>query len=82
MWSVEPLVLTDEDRSELGRRVRALTTPHRDRQRAQVVLLAASGMVGRAIGREVGLSPRRSVNGGSASVIPAFPASKTPSAGP
>jgi transposase len=58
MWSVEPLVLTAEDRSELERRVRAQTTPHRDRQRAQVVLLAASGMVGRAIGREVGLSPQ------------------------
>jgi len=39
---VEPLALTDEDRIELERRVRAHTTPHRDRQRAQVVLLAAA----------------------------------------
>ena len=62
MWSVEPLVLTDEDRSELERRVRAQTTPHRDRQRAQVILLAANGMVGSAIGIEVGLSPQAVCN--------------------
>jgi transposase len=56
MWSVEPLALTDEDRAELERRVRAQTTPHRDRQRAQVVLLAANGVTGRKIAKEVGLS--------------------------
>jgi|GEM_PF-6155186 len=39
MWTVEPLVLTQEERSELERRVRARTTPHRDRQRAEVILL-------------------------------------------
>ena len=56
MWRVEPLALTEEDRAELERRVRAQTTAHRDRQRAQVVLLAAAGMVGRRIAKEVGLS--------------------------
>src|SRR5665213_3980277 len=58
MWTVEPLALSMEERAELERRVRAQTTPHRDRQRAQVVLLAANGMVGRRIGKEVGLSPQ------------------------
>lgn len=58
MWTVEPLTLTLEDRSELERRVRAQTTPHRDRQRAKVVLLAADGVTGRRIAKEVGLSPQ------------------------
>ena len=58
MWSVEPLVLTEDDRRELERRVRAHTTAHRDRQRAQVVLLAAHGVTGRKISKEVGLSPQ------------------------
>jgi transposase len=56
MWAVEPLTLTVEERSELERRVRALTTAHRDRQRARVVLLAADGVTGRKIALEVGLS--------------------------
>ena len=58
MWSVEPLVVTEEDRAELKRRLRAQTTTHRDRQRAQVILHAADGMVGRKISKEVGLSPQ------------------------
>jgi len=58
MWTVEPLDLTAEDRTELERRVRAQTTPHRDRQRARVVLLAADGVSGRRIAKEVGLSPQ------------------------
>ncbi len=56
MWTVEPLEVTLEERCELERRVRAQTTPHRDRQRARVVLLAADGVRGRQIAREVGLS--------------------------
>ncbi|HEY6358056.1 MAG TPA: IS630 family transposase [Vicinamibacterales bacterium] len=55
---MEPLTLTVEDRTELDRRVRAQTTAHRDRQRAQVVLLAADGVSGRQIAREVRLSPQ------------------------
>jgi len=58
MWTAEPLVLTLDERSELKRRVRARTTPHRDRQRAQVVLLAADGVTGRQIAKQVGLSPQ------------------------
>jgi transposase len=58
MWTVEPLALTMEERTELERRVRAQTTPHRDRQRAQVVLLAADGVTGRQISKDVGLSPQ------------------------
>lgn len=58
MWTVEPLVVTIEERNELERRVRAQTTAHRDRQRAQVVLLAADGVAGRKIAHEVGLSPQ------------------------
>jgi transposase len=58
MWRVEPLALTEEDRTELERRVRAQTTAHRDRQRAQVVLFAAEGITGRKISTEVGLSPQ------------------------
>jgi transposase-like protein len=58
MWSVEPLVLTEEERAGLERRVRAQTTPHRERQRARVVLLAVGGVTGREIAKEVGLSPQ------------------------
>lgn len=56
MWTVDPLVLTHEERGELERRVRAQTTPHRDRQRAEVVLSAADGMAGSHIALRVGLS--------------------------
>jgi transposase len=56
MWTVEPLVLTIEERAELDRRVRASTTSHRDRQRAEVVLLAADGLPGAKIAPSVGLS--------------------------
>ncbi len=56
MWTVEPLVLSLEERAELERRVRAHTTSHRDRQRAQVVLLAADGVPGTQIAPDVGLS--------------------------
>jgi transposase len=58
MWTVEPLVLTDEERSELERRLRAGTTAHRDRQRAEVVVLAADGVRGNQIASRVGLSPQ------------------------
>lgn len=53
---MEPLVLTVEDRVELERRLRAQTTTHRDRQRAEVVLLAADGVAGNRIAPMVGLS--------------------------
>ena len=56
MWTVEPLVLSVEERDELERRVRGLTTAHRDRQRAEVVLLAADGWPGTQIAPRVGMS--------------------------
>ena len=56
MWTVEPLLLTFEERAELERRVRAQTTAHRDRVRAEVVLHAADGAAGKQIARMVGLS--------------------------
>ena len=58
MWTVEPLVLTSEERAELERRLRAQTTTHRDRQRAEVVLLAADGLTGVEIAATVGFSPQ------------------------
>jgi transposase len=56
MWRVEPLTVSVEERDELERRVRAQTTPHRDRQRAEVVLLAADAVPGSRIAARVGLS--------------------------
>jgi transposase len=56
MSIVEPLSMSIEDRAELERRVRASTTSYRDRQRAEVVLLAADGVSGARIAPSVGLS--------------------------
>ena len=56
MWTVEPLLLTLAERGELERRLRAQTTAHSDRQRAQVVLLAADAVTGRQIAKTVGMS--------------------------
>ncbi len=56
MWTVEPVTLTSEERAELERRVRALTTSHRDRVRAEVVLLCADGVAGNQVAPRVGLS--------------------------
>ena len=41
MPTVPPLSITEEERAELQRRVRAHTTPQRAAKRARVVLLAA-----------------------------------------
>jgi Homeodomain-like domain len=56
MGTVEPLALSVEERDELERRVRGLTTAHRDRQPAEVVLLAADGWPGTQIAPRVGMS--------------------------
>jgi transposase len=50
-----PLVITDEDRAELERRVRSKTVEARVSQRARIVLLAADGLANRAIGDLVGM---------------------------
>ena len=44
MPTIPPLVITDEERAELQRRVRAHTTPQRTAKRARIVLLAADGL--------------------------------------
>ena len=54
MPTIPPLVITDEERVELQRRVRAHTTPQRAAKRARVVLLAADGVPNRQIAPMVG----------------------------
>jgi transposase len=56
MPTVPPLVITEAERAELGRRVRAHTTPQRTAKRARVVLLAAEGMPNRQIAPLVGMN--------------------------
>jgi hypothetical protein len=50
------IMLTAEERKELGEVVRTRTAPFRKVQRARLVLLAADGMANKAIAQEVGLS--------------------------
>src|SRR5918994_5335348 len=47
--TVPPLAITDAERVELQRRVRAHTTPQRAAKRARIVLLAADGLPNRQI---------------------------------
>ena len=49
MATVPPLSITEEERAELQRRVRAHTTPQRAAKRARIVLLAAEGVPNRQI---------------------------------
>lgn len=51
-----PIVLEPEEVSELQRRMRASTVAVRDRQRAQIILLAAEGRTQEAIGTVVGVT--------------------------
>jgi hypothetical protein len=43
MPTIPPLVITEAERAELQRRVRAHSTPQRAAKRARIVLLAADG---------------------------------------
>src|SRR4029450_12501392 len=54
--TIPPLVITEEERAELGRRVRAHTTPQQAANRARVVLLAAEGVPNRQIAPMVGMN--------------------------
>jgi transposase len=54
--TVPPLAITDAERVELQRRVRAHTTPQRAAKRARIVLLAADGVPNRQIGPIVGMN--------------------------
>lgn len=55
MFTVEPLVISDEERSELERRVRAHTSTQREARRARVILLCAEGVPLRQIDERVGI---------------------------
>ncbi len=52
-----PLAATDEQRSVLEKLVRSRTAPHRDVQRAHVVLMACEGFANTRIASEVGVAP-------------------------
>jgi transposase len=54
--TLPPLSITEEERAELQRRVRAHTTPQRAAKRARVVLLAAEGVPNRQIATLVGMN--------------------------
>ena len=56
MATIPPLVITEAERAELQRRVRAHTTPQRAAKRARVVLLAADGLPNRQIAPIVGMN--------------------------
>ena len=56
MPTVPPLAITDAERAELNRRVRAHTTPQRAARRARIVLLAANGLPNRQIAPIVGMN--------------------------
>jgi transposase len=56
MPTVAPLAITDEERAELARRVRAHTSPQRAAKRARIVLLAAEGVPNRQIAPMVGMN--------------------------
>jgi transposase len=55
MFTVEPLVLTDEEHAELDRRSKALTSSVRDARRAEIILLCADGLALRQIAKRVGM---------------------------
>jgi transposase len=54
--TMPPLTITEEERAELQRRVRAHTTPQRAARRARIVLLAADGLPNRQIAPIVGMN--------------------------
>jgi transposase len=56
MPTVPPLAITDVERAELHRRVRAHTSPQRAARRARIVLLAADGVPNRQIAPMVGMN--------------------------
>jgi transposase-like protein len=52
-----PLLVTDEQRSVLERLIRSHTAPHRDVQRAMVVVMASDGFANTRIATVVGVAP-------------------------
>jgi transposase len=56
MWSVQALSITDVERTELERRVRAHSCSQRAVKRAKVILAAAEGVPNRQISAQVGMA--------------------------
>jgi transposase len=56
MPTIPPLVITEAERAELQRRIRAHTTPQRAAKRARIVLLAADSLPNRQIAPVVGMN--------------------------
>jgi DNA-binding CsgD family transcriptional regulator len=56
MPTIPPLVITEAERAELQRRIRAHTTPQRAAKRARILLLAADGLPNRQIAPLVGMN--------------------------
>ena len=79
MPTVPPLAITDEERAELQRRVRAHTTPQRAAKRARIVLLAADGLPNRQIAPWWGWTSTPWPSGGAALRPNAWLASPTAS---
>ena len=79
MPTIPPLLLSDAERAELERRVRAHTTAQRAVKRARVVLLAADGVPNRQIAPLVGMDPIPSRSGGGASRSSGWRGSRTAS---
>jgi transposase len=52
-----PLLVTDEQRSVLEKLIRSRTAPHRDVQRARVLVMASDGFANTRIASEVGVAP-------------------------
>jgi transposase len=52
-----PLAITDQQRTVLEKLIRSHTAPHRDVQRARVVLMASDGFANTRIASEVGVAP-------------------------
>jgi len=80
MPTIPPLAITEAERGELQRRVRAHTTPQRAAKRAQIALLAADGLPNRQIAPMVGMNEHTVRTGGAASRPNAWLASPTASA--
>jgi transposase len=59
---IPALPVTDEQRSVLEKLLRSRTAPHRDVQRARVLLMASDGFASTQIAREVGVSAATVVN--------------------
>jgi hypothetical protein len=82
MPTVPPLAITDAERAERQRRVRAHTSPQRAAKRARMVLLAADGLPNRQVAPMVAGTSTPWPSGGAALRPNAWPAHRPQAAGP